>query len=127
MRSRENGRIIGRNDVILIAAAVAAALLFLLLRGGEPAATVVIESHGAIVAELPLGTDAEYPVAAAGVYNLVRIEDGEAYIADANCRDKLCVGHRPVSSGGESIICLPNKLVVTAYSRKQSGIDAVAG
>ena len=30
----------------------------------------------------------------------------------ADCRDQICVRHRAVSAVGESIICLPHKLVV---------------
>lgn len=44
--------------------------------------------------------------------NLLVIEDGYAYIKEANCRDKICVSHRAISKSGESIVCLPHKMVV---------------
>ncbi len=44
--------------------------------------------------------------------NLLVIKNGEAYIKEANCPDKICVAHRKISKTGETIVCLPHKLVV---------------
>ncbi len=44
--------------------------------------------------------------------NTLVIKDGTAYISHANCPDKICVAHRPISKTGETIVCLPHKLVV---------------
>lgn len=55
----------------------------------------------------------EYPsLPEEGEYNLLIIADGEVRMAAADCRDQICVQHRPVSDAGESIICLPHRLVV---------------
>ncbi len=47
-----------------------------------------------------------------GNYNRLQIKDGKANITEASCPDKICVKHRPVQSQGESLVCLPNKVVV---------------
>lgn len=44
--------------------------------------------------------------------NTVIIEDGKAYMQSANCPDKICVAHRAISKEGQTIVCLPHKLVV---------------
>lgn len=44
--------------------------------------------------------------------NVLVIENGQAYIKSANCPDKICVAHRKISKTGETIVCLPHKLVV---------------
>lgn len=44
--------------------------------------------------------------------NTLVIKDGKAYISQANCPDKICVAHRAISKTGETIVCLPHKLVV---------------
>ena len=44
--------------------------------------------------------------------NILVIKDGEAFIKSANCPDKICVAHRKISKTGETIVCLPHKLVV---------------
>lgn len=44
--------------------------------------------------------------------NVLVVEDGQAYIKSANCPDKICVQHRPISKVGETIVCLPHKVVI---------------
>ena len=44
---------------------------------------------------------------------------------EADCRDQLCVNQKAISADGESIICLPNKIVVEVESDKESELDAV--
>lgn len=54
-----------------------------------------------------------YPEIPDGVsYNLLSVSGSEVSMEAADCRDQICVNHRPVSAGGESIICLPHRLVV---------------
>ena len=50
--------------------------------------------------------------------NTLVIKDGEVYIKNANCPDKICVGHRPISKDGETIVCLPHKVVVSVTEEK---------
>ena len=47
-----------------------------------------------------------------GAFNLFSVADGVVRMEAADCRDQICVRHRAVSAVGESIICLPHKLVV---------------
>lgn len=44
--------------------------------------------------------------------NTLVIKDSTAYITEANCPDKICVAHRAISKTGETIVCLPHRLVV---------------
>ena len=48
-----------------------------------------------------------------GVFsNTVVIKGGKVTEKTANCPDKICVKHRAISKKGETIVCLPHKLVV---------------
>ena len=49
-------------------------------------------------------------------YNIVAIRGGEVSVESADCRSQVCVDHRPISKSGESIICLPHKLVIEIVS-----------
>ena len=54
-----------------------------------------------------------YPEIPMGVsYNLLSVSASDVSMAAADCRDQICVRHKPISGGGESIICLPHKLAV---------------
>ena len=57
-------------------------------------------------------------------YNLLFISGGEASISDADCPDGLCVRQRAVDRNGESIICLPHKLVIQITAGKERELDA---
>lgn len=48
--------------------------------------------------------------------NTLIIQDQKAKIAEATCPDKLCVNNHAVSKSGESIICLPNKVIIKVIS-----------
>ena len=59
-------------------------------------------------------------------YNLVVIEGGTVRIAEASCPDQVCVRHRPISTTGVSIVCLPHRLVVEVHTEAGSNdLDAV--
>lgn len=47
-----------------------------------------------------------------GQQNELVIEDGKAYLTYADCPDKICVKQGEISNEGETIVCLPHKLVI---------------
>ena len=105
-----------KGDIIILAAllciaAVAFCALYFLAPSGD---TVKIEVASKTVATLPLDEDTTYNVEIGGkITNTVEIKDGEVSVIYADCPDKICVNHRAISKSGESIICLPNKVVVS--------------
>ena len=102
-------------DVIIIVALLLVALLWvgasLLFR--EVGGYVTVEVDGVLVATYSLAYDGEYAI---GATNFLVIEDGCAYMQGANCPDKTCVGVGRVKYAGQSIICLPNRVVVTVMA-----------
>ena len=56
------------------------------------------------------GEEPEIPTE--GSYNLVVIGRAGVSMEEADCRDQICVHHVSIRAEGESIICLPHKLVV---------------
>lgn len=46
-----------------------------------------------------------------GIGNII-INKGEVFVEEMSCPDKLCEKTGHISKKGESIICLPNKLVI---------------
>ena len=102
-----------RSDIILIAVVLViglSALLvsFLLRKDGS---TVVVSVDGRKVAEYSLHVDGTYYLN--GGTNVLVIEDGCAYMKEANCPGyQDCVEKGKISYVGQSITCLPNKLIV---------------
>lgn len=58
-------------------------------------------------------------------YNVLVIEDGQAYVLEADCHNQVCVNTRPVSASGGQIICLPHRVVIRLKKAEKSEIDAV--
>ena len=54
----------------------------------------------------------------------VCVFDGKIAITDSNCPDKVCVKTGGISKKGESIVCVPNGIVITIDGKR--AVDAVA-
>ena len=123
-------RLLKKADLILIGALllVIGALLFVLRGGEDPGETVRVEIGGETVDAFPLAEDTErrYETGSGGV-NVVKVENGAVSVLEANCPGQACVRHRAISRAGESIICLPHRLVVSVSGEPaENGVDAVA-
>lgn len=57
--------------------------------------------------------------------NIIEIKDGKAFMLEASCPDQLCVDQNDISFDKESIICLPNKVVITVTSDIESDLDGI--
>ncbi len=90
----------------------------------ETGACVIVRVDGQQVATYSLLEDGEYSLN--GGTNVLRIQDGKAYLTEADCPDHLCVKQGKVDQTGETITCLPNRLTVTVYGAEDSGVDLVS-
>lgn len=113
-----------RCDIILIAVCLFAALASLLtLRFcSAQGAVAVVKADGERIGEYPLSKDITVPIVSENGTNTLVIKDGKAYVTDASCPDGLCEKMHSVSRNGESIVCLPNKVVITVEGGEE-GVD----
>lgn len=115
---RRNGldstRVFRKQDVILILFFLLIAIsgLIWLNAGRRSGQTVRVTVNGTVVGEYLLDRDETVVIEGVGGKNTLVIRDGQADMTEADCPDKVCVNHTPVSDVGESIICLPHKVVV---------------
>ncbi len=117
-----------KNDLILVAALlVIAAAGFILMNSFKQAGDwAVVTVDGVETARFALSEDTGYVIAVGDGGNILVISDGEAMISDASCPDLICVHHRPISMVGETIVCLPNKVVISIEKSSDSGLDMSA-
>ena len=52
--------------------------------------------------------------------NVLVIENGAVHMESASCPDKLCVKQGTKSQVGETIVCLPHRLVATVISAEEA-------
>ena len=109
----ENEQIMEALVTTLLLALVAGAALLLFKSDGD---AVIVSVDGEVIAEYPLSEDIEVEIKSDGGYNILIIEDGKARVESASCPDGICSAHRPIFRDGESIICLPNKVVIEAHA-----------
>ncbi len=104
-----------KSDLLLfIAVVLIAGLIFALTTAMKSAgSTVLITLNGPTYAEVPLSENAEIDVD--GLLTVV-IDGGEVYVCESTCPDGLCEGMGKISKSGESIVCLPNGVVVKITS-----------
>lgn len=118
-----------RNDIILagvlLLIAAAGFLLFNLFKSEGDVAVVLID--GAESARYMLSEDMTVVIKTEHGENTLVIEEGRAFVKDADCPDGICAAHAPISNVGESIVCLPHKLVIKINSTApENSIDAAA-
>lgn len=120
MKGVKSDRNTAIRDIVLILAIalVGFCLLFFNGRKTTPGSSVVVEVDGKTVASYPLDTDGVFVLN--GGTNTLEIKDGKARISDADCPNMQCVRQGWISRGGQSIVCLPNKLIVTVTSSDRS-------
>lgn len=126
-----------KTDIVLMCAAavLAVALVFALrlgaFAGGREAQekTVRISVDGEVLGEYPLAEDRDIPVDTERGHNLVRIRDGEAFMAEADCPDHYCEQQGKIRGGARSVICLPHRLVIEIVGAEpaEEDVDIVAG
>lgn len=120
-----------KSDFIVIAVVLAlAGILFgyFYFANGNGGNYVEVRVDGEVIETLPLDTDFEKQYDFDGDTNTLVIKDGKAEVVEANCDDKVCVNHMPISRSGDPIACLPHKFIVTVVEKDNSDseIDAVA-
>lgn len=134
---------IRKADIILLIALLAlglAASAVLAVQGKDAGsdAKVVIKSGGSVYASYPLSAnetvvvpapqqsaegsaDSEHP----DLYNIVKIDGGSVCVSEASCKNQVCVRHGSISHPGESIVCLPNRLIVSIEGGGGGGYDSI--
>ena len=120
-----------RNDVIFIAVlllivALLGAAFFFLREEGD---TVTVSVDGKLYGTYPLHTDLTLSIRTGEdgeEENLLVIRDGKAHVESATCPDGICAAHKPISREGESIVCLPHRVVITVETSGGEEPDIIA-
>lgn len=60
-----------------------------------------------------------------GGLNTIEIKDKEAKMVFANCSDLICMRMPPIKDDGQTIVCLPHRLMVEVVSDRENDIDQV--
>lgn len=117
MKKRDLYLIIG----IVIVAAVCWAILMLLQNehGDQLQISVNQEVYGVYNLN-------EEQVIAIGDTNICEITNGSAVMLKGECPDQVCVHSKAIKKTGQTIICMPNKVVLEIIGISSEMIDTIA-
>ncbi len=130
METSKTNKLHRRNDIILIAVLlllviISGMYLFLFRASGD---TVKVTIDGKHYATYSLSEDRIEDIYTNNnkQHNRLVISNGKAHIETATCPDKICAEHRAIFRDGESIVCLPNRVIVSVIKSDDANTpDAV--
>ena len=113
-------------DILLIALLLLmTGVLYLAFgRSTESGVYAVVRVDGEVVGRYSLDEDASYTLN--GGTNVLAIQDGEAWMQEADCPDHVCMLMGRISKTGQVITCLPNLMTITVEGGEQL-VDALVG
>lgn len=118
-----------KSDLFLLAGIL---LICIILYAGycllfhDKGAYVDIIINNKVVKTLPLNKDITYTINTDdNQKNVLQIKNGTAFIRDANCPDKLCVHQKAISKEGETLVCLPHKVIVKIRTDESTSFDSI--
>ena len=116
-------------DIILVAVVLGAAAISLFIGNfiKKDGSMVFVSVDGVCIEKFSLDEECVYEIIGAdGGKNILEIKDHKAHLTEADCPDLLCVKQGSISKVGESIICLPHKVVIEIVGKESDqSIDAV--
>ena len=118
----------GKNDVIFISflAVFCIAVCVWVYKGGAvEGSNIVITVDGKEYGTYSLLEEQTITIGEGDTKNIIEIRAGKAYMKEASCPDQLCVDQNEITFDKESIICLPNKVVITVISDVESDLDGI--
>lgn len=120
-----------RADIILVSSFLILALILFagiqfFFHGSGNYAEISV--NGKITKRVPLNKNATYQITSDnGHSNTLVVSDGYASISQADCPDKLCVKQKKISREGETLTCLPHKVIITViFSKSKKEFDHIA-
>ena len=109
--------IIRKTDMALIAffifCAIMLVFIFILIHpSGGGQIVVSIDGVDYLLVDLELNEGRRLEIHSERGFNEIMIENRSVRMISADCPDQLCLHQLPVSRGFQSIVCLPNRVVV---------------
>lgn len=79
---------------------------------------VLIQVNGECIQTFWQDEEVEYTIKSDNGENTLQISEGKVWLSEADCPDKICVNTGKIQYPGQSIICLPHKVVIEIKEEK---------
>lgn len=118
----KKGKFFRAADLILLVLVIASVIGIAVSESRPEGGTVTVYVADRKYGEYPTSVDREIPIEAEGADMIMVIRDGAVKVTHSNCPNKQCTLSE-ISRQGQSIICLPNKVVIKIQGK--SDVDGV--
>ncbi len=93
---------------------------------GENGDAVRVDVNGKMYGEYSLSKDQVIDIKNdVGHINRLEIKDGSARMIFAECPDQYCLRDPAISKSNESIVCLPNQVIISTPKSADGQVDVV--
>ena len=88
---------------------------------------VIVTVEGKEVYKTSIKKDQIYQIPEKNGTNVMQIKDGKVTMKKADCKDQICADHKAIEKSGETIVCLPHKVVIEIRSEdgKEQELDGL--
>ncbi len=113
------------NDIILIIVLLLIACLILIFNKKENGNQALVYYENDLILKIDLSQDNEYDVNGYNGNVHIIVKDNKIKVDEENSPKHICSKQGFISSSNETIVCLPNKIVIKIASIQ--GLDTVIG
>lgn len=118
--------------ILLLFLSIGMAFFVQKFKSNENGNYLKVELNGKEYGRYPLNKDKTFKIKIdKDEYNIVEIKNGKVKMREANCRDLICTHMPSIEKVGETIVCLPHRLILEIISKddkkNDQEIDKVVG
>lgn len=119
--SKQDGLLLG---IILILCMAVLVIYFFYPK--KTADYVEITVDGKLYKQCSLKKDCSIPIIQDGkITNILEIKEEKVFMKEADCPDQLCIKQGTMGYAGESIVCLPHRVVVQVKTKQNAVYDSM--
>lgn len=112
------------SDIVLFFIVIAVGILMLLPKNTENGSYFTV-THDGVTESYKLSRDGEFELTSCGYSYIIKVADCRVSVTGSDCPDGICIGTGEISRCGDSIVCVPGKLVLTVGGERDE--DYVVG
>ncbi len=123
----KNREIFSKKDVVIVSIILVGLIGWaLILQHSKTAAKAVIMVHSKVYKIVNLNKNETFKIKWKGKYLMtVQVKDGAIRAKDSTCKNKICVHTGWISKDGQSIVCVPNHIIIYTEGAKAASYDLI--
>ncbi len=90
-----------------------------------PGSDALVYVDSALKYKIDMGVDKEYQVPVQNGVVIISVSGGRLYVRSAPCPRRICMMSSPVFKEGDTLVCVPNKMLIRVDGEEASGLDTL--